>query len=130
MTGFVCSSWYYLRFVDPHDDAQPFDPVKVARWLPVDVYVGGAEHAVGHLMYARFWTKMLADAGLVTFREPLPVLRSQGVLHAREPGTGRPLRMSKSKGNVVAPEEVIARYGADVTRLHLMFMGPFEANVV
>jgi leucyl-tRNA synthetase len=130
MTGFVCSSWYYLRFVDPHDDAQPFDPVKVARWLPVDVYVGGAEHAVGHLMYARFWTKMLADAGLVNFREPLPVLRSQGVLHAREPGTGRPLRMSKSKGNVVAPEDVIAHYGADVTRLHLMFMGPFEANVV
>ncbi len=130
MTGFVCSSWYYLRFVDPHDNARPFDPAKVARWLPVDVYVGGAEHAVGHLMYARFWTKMLADAGLVNFREPLPVLRSQGVLHAREPETGRPLRMSKSKGNVVAPEEVIARYGADVTRLHLMFMGPFEANVV
>ncbi len=130
MTGFVCSSWYYLRFVDPHDNARPFDPAEVARWLPVDVYVGGAEHAVGHLMYARFWTKMLADAGLVNFREPLPVLRSQGVLHAREPETGRPLRMSKSKGNVVAPEEVIARYGADVTRLHLMFMGPFEANVV
>jgi len=130
MTGFVCSSWYYLRFVDPHNATQPFDPAEVARWLPVDVYVGGAEHAVGHLMYARFWTKMLADAGLVEFREPLPVLRSQGVLHAREPGTGRPVRMSKSKGNVVAPEDVISRYGADVTRLHLMFMGPFEANVV
>ena len=130
LTGFVCSSWYYLRFIDPHDDVRPFDPVKVARWLPVDVYVGGAEHAVGHLMYARFWTKMLADAGLVDFREPLPVLRSQGVLHARDPETGRPVRMSKSKGNVVAPEDVIARYGADVTRLHLMFMGPFEANVV
>ncbi len=130
MTGFVCSSWYYLRFIDPHDDARPFDPAKIARWLPVDVYVGGAEHAVGHLMYARFWTKMLADTGLVSFREPLPVLRSQGVLHARETGTGRPLRMSKSKGNVVAPEDVISRYGADVTRLHLMFMGPFEANVV
>ena len=130
MTGFVCSSWYYLRFVDPHDDARPFDPAKVARWLPVDVYVGGAEHAVGHLMYARFWTKMLADAGLLSFREPLPVLRSQGVLHARDPETGRPARMSKSRGNVVAPEDVIARYGADATRLHLMFMGPFEANVV
>jgi leucyl-tRNA synthetase len=123
-------TWYYLRFVDPHDNTQPFDPAKVARWLPVDVYVGGAEHAVGHLMYARFWTKMLADAGLVGFREPLPVLRSQGVLHARDPETGRPVRMSKSRGNVVAPEDVIARYGADVTRLHLMFMGPFEANVV
>jgi leucyl-tRNA synthetase len=130
LTGFVCSSWYYLRFVDPHNAERPFDPAKVTRWLPVDVYVGGAEHAVGHLMYARFWTKMLADAGLVNFREPLPVLRSQGVLHARDTETGRPVRMSKSRGNVVAPEDVIARYGADVTRLHLMFMGPFEANVV
>ncbi|MGC9393770.1 MAG: leucine--tRNA ligase [Anaerolineae bacterium] len=130
LTGFVCSSWYYLRFVDPYNAERPFDPAKVSYWLPVDVYVGGAEHAVGHLMYARFWTKMLADAGLVDFREPLPVLRSQGVLHARDPETGRPVRMSKSRGNVVAPEDVIARYGADVTRLHLMFMGPFEANVV
>ncbi|MFN2108881.1 MAG: class I tRNA ligase family protein, partial [Anaerolineae bacterium] len=130
LTGFVCSSWYYLRFVDPHDNTRPFDPEKIARWLPVNVYVGGAEHAVGHLMYARFWTKMLADAGLVEFREPLPVLRSQGVLHARDPETGHPVRMSKSRGNVVAPEDVIGRYGADVTRLHLMFMGPFEANVV
>ncbi len=130
LTGFVCSSWYYMRFVDPRNAERPFDPALAARWLPVDVYVGGAEHAVGHLLYSRFWTKMLADAGMVNFREPFPALRSQGVLHARDRQTGRTARMSKSRGNVVAPEDVVARYGADVTRLHLLFMGPFEANVV
>jgi len=130
MTGFVCSSWYYLRFTDPGNSDRPFDPERAAAWLPVDVYVGGAEHAVGHLMYARFWTKFLADEGWVSFREPLPRLRSQGVLHARDPETGKIERMSKSKGNTVPPESVIERYGADVTRLHLLFMGPFEANTV
>ena len=130
MTGFVCSSWYYLRFTDPGNSERPFDPVRVAAWLPADVYVGGAEHAVGHLMYARFWTKFLADEGWVSFREPLPRLRSQGVLHARDPETGKIERMSKSRGNIVTPESVIERYGADVTRLHLLFMGPFEANTV
>ncbi len=129
MTGFVCSSWYYLRFASPHDATQPFDPAAVARWLPVNLYVGGAEHALGHLMYARFWTKVLADEGLLNFREPFPVLRSQGVLHVRDPRTGRVERMSKSKGNVVTPDSVIARYGADATRLYLLFMGPFEAPV-
>ena len=129
LTGFVCSSWYSMRFVDPHNVELPFDREKAARWLPVSLYAGGEEHAVGHLMYSRFWTKALADFGLIDFREPFPVLRSQGVLHARDPESGRPVRMSKSRGNVVAPEEVIARYGADVTRLHLLFMGPFEANV-
>jgi len=129
-TGFVCSSWYYLRFTDPHNADRPFDPDKVARWMPVNVYIGGAEHAVGHLLYSRFWSKVLADAGLVTFREPFPTLRSQGVLHARDVETGKAERMSKSRGNVVTPESVVTRYGADVTRLHLMFMGPFEANVV
>ncbi|MBN2002915.1 MAG: leucine--tRNA ligase [Anaerolineae bacterium] len=130
MTGFVCSSWYYMRFTDPHNAARPFDPDKVARWMPVNVYIGGAEHAVGHLLYSRFWSKVLADAGMVTFREPFPTLRSQGVLHARDAESGKAERMSKSKGNIVTPESVVARYGADVTRLHLMFMGPFEANVV
>ncbi len=130
MTGFVCSSWYFLRFADPHNTVRPFDPQKVARWLPVDIYIGGAEHAVGHLLYARFLTKVLADAGVVGFREPFPVLRSQGILHARDPELGRVERMSKSRGNVVTPESVIERYGADVTRLYLLFMGPFEANAV
>lgn len=130
MTGFVCSSWYYLRFVDPHNAESMFDQEKVARWLPVDMYVGGAEHAVGHLLYSRFWTKFLADAGVLSFREPFPVLRSQGVLHVRNPETGRVERMSKSKGNVVTPESVICEYGADVVRLYLLFLGPFEASVV
>jgi leucyl-tRNA synthetase len=98
--------------------------------MPVDIYIGGAEHAVGHLMFSRFWTKFLADEGLIDVREPFPVLRSQGVLHARDPETGDVERMSKSKGNVVTPDSVIERYGADVTRLHLLFMGPFEANTV
>jgi leucyl-tRNA synthetase len=130
MTGFVCSSWYYLRFTDPDNDAAPFDPERAARWMPVDVYIGGAEHAVGHLMFSRFWTKVLADRGILGVREPFPVLRSQGVLHARDPETGAAERMSKSKGNVVTPESVIERYGADATRLYLLFMGPFEANTV
>ncbi|MCU0522012.1 MAG: leucine--tRNA ligase [Anaerolineae bacterium] len=130
MTGFVCSSWYYMRFTDPHNAEAPFSLEQVRRWLPVDVYVGGAEHAVSHLLYSRFWTKALADAGWVDFREPFPRLRSQGVLHARDATTGAIERMSKSKGNVVTPESVIERYGADATRLHLLFMGPFEANTV
>jgi leucyl-tRNA synthetase len=92
--------------------------------LPVDLYVGGAEHAVMHLLYARFWTKALADAGLLHFREPFPRLRSQGIVHAAD---GK--RMSKSRGNVVTPDEVVARCGADILRIHLLFMAPFERNV-
>jgi leucyl-tRNA synthetase len=124
MGGFACSSWYFLRFADPHYAQGPFNPEAVRRWLPVDLYVGGAEHAVMHLLYARFWTKVLADAGLIDFREPFPRLRSQGVLHARD---GK--RMSKSRGNVVTPDEVIERYGADILRIHLLFMAPFDRNV-
>jgi leucyl-tRNA synthetase len=125
MGGFACSSWYFLRFADPHYDAGPFNPEAVRRWLPVDLYVGGAEHAVMHLLYARFWTKVLADAGLIDFREPFPRLRSQGILHAAD---GK--RMSKSRGNVVTPDEVAERYGADVLRIYLLFMAPFDHNVI
>jgi leucyl-tRNA synthetase len=124
MGGFACSSWYFLRFADPWDSDGPFNRQAVARWLPVDLYVGGAEHAVMHLLYARFWTKVLADAGLLHFREPFVRLRSQGVLHAAD---GR--RMSKSRGNVITPDEVVARTGADILRLHLLFMAPFDRNV-
>ena len=130
LTGFVCSSWYYMRFTDPHNATRPFSLEAARRWLPVDLYIGGAEHAVGHLMYSRFWTKFLTDEGWLHFREPFPRLRSQGVLHARDVESGTVERMSKSKGNVVPPEDVIERYGADVTRLYLLFMGPFEANTV
>ncbi len=124
LDGFACSSWYFLRFPDRKYEQGPFNPQAVRRWLPVDLYVGGAEHAVMHLMYARFWTKVLADSGLIDFREPFPRLRSQGILHAAD---GK--RMSKSRGNVVTPDEVIERYGADILRIYLLFMAPFERNV-
>ncbi len=124
LDGFACSSWYFLRFPDREYEQGPFNPQAVRRWLPVDLYVGGAEHAVMHLMYARFWTKVLADASLIDFREPFPRLRSQGILHAAD---GK--RMSKSRGNVVTPDEVIERYGADILRIYLLFMAPFERNV-
>ena len=124
MGGFACSSWYFLRFPDREYAEGPFNPEALRRWLPVDLYVGGAEHAVMHLLYARFWTKVLADAGLIHFREPFPQLRSQGVLHAAD---GK--RMSKSRGNVVTPDDVVERYGADILRIYLLFMAPFERNV-
>jgi leucyl-tRNA synthetase len=126
MDGFACSSWYFLRFASPQEGTRPFDPEAVARWLPVDIYVGGAEHAVMHLLYARFWTKVMYDAGLVPFIEPFAELKNQGVLMS--PLDGR--RMSKSRGNVVTPDEVVARFGADALRLYVVFLGPFEANVV
>ncbi|MCB8947541.1 MAG: leucine--tRNA ligase [Ardenticatenaceae bacterium] len=126
MDGFACSSWYFLRFASPHYDEGPFDPAAVQRWLPVDTYVGGAEHAVLHLLYARFWTKVMADAGLIDFEEPFTELRNQGVLMS--PLDGR--RMSKSRGNVITPDEVIARHGTDVLRLNVVFLGPFDGDVV
>jgi leucyl-tRNA synthetase len=125
MGGFACSSWYFLRFADPCYQAGPFNPDAVRRWLPVGLYVGGAEHAVMHLLYARFWTKVLADAGLIGFREPFPQLRSQGIVHASD---GK--RMSKSRGNVVTPDEVVERYGADILRVYLLFIAPFDHNVI
>ena len=130
LDGFACSSWYYLRFVSPSYSEGPFDPEALARWGAPDLYVGGAEHAVMHLLYARFWTKVMADAGLVSFREPFPVLRSQGVMHARDPDTGEIRRMSKSAGNVVTPDEVAAREGADALRVYLLFMAPFENHTI
>jgi leucyl-tRNA synthetase len=126
MAGFACSSWYFLRFASPRYEAFAFDPVEVRRWLPVDLYVGGAEHATAHLLYARFWTRVMADAGLIDFREPFPVLRSQGVVHAADG-----LRMSKSRSeSVVTPDEVVARHGVDALRAHVLFVAPFEADIV
>lgn len=126
MDGFACSSWYFLRFASPHETARPFDPEAVNRWLPVDAYVGGAEHAVGHLMYARFWTKVMADAGLIDFSEPFAQLRNQGMVLS--PVNGK--KMSKSKGNVVTPDEVVARHGTDALRAYLLFLGPFDVDVL
>jgi leucyl-tRNA synthetase len=130
LDGFACSSWYFLRFVSPHYEQGPFDPQALAQWGPPDLYVGGAEHAVMHLLYARFWTKVMADAGLVPFREPFPVLRSQGVMHARDLDSGQARRMSKSAGNVVTPDAVAATHGADALRVYLLFMAPFENNTI
>ncbi len=160
MGGFACSSWYFLRFCDPHNPDQAWDPGRVAYWMPVDAYVGGAEHAVMHLLYARFWTKVLYDAGLVPVEEPFQRLMNQGQVLGHTPyrqaregetlGVGedgvlvsfaeaaalpegevtwRWVRMSKSKGNVVTPDEAVAQFGADSLRLYELFVAPFEADV-
>jgi leucyl-tRNA synthetase len=124
MAGFACSSWYFLRFASPHATDRPFDRDAVDYWLPVDLYVGGAEHAVMHLIYARFWTKVLFDAGMLGFSEPFPVLKNQGMILGAD---GQ--KMSKSKGNVITPDEMVQKYGADALRLYILFMGPFEAEM-
>ncbi len=125
MGGFACSSWYFLRFASPNERTRAFDPAAVKYWLPVDLYVGGAEHAVMHLLYARFWTKVMADAGLVDFREPFTRLYNQGVVHAPDGA-----RMSKSQGNVITPDSVVEDYGADTLRVYELFMAPFDQDVV
>jgi leucyl-tRNA synthetase len=130
MGGFACSSWYFLRYASPHCDYAPFEKDAVSYWLPVDLYVGGAEHAVMHLLYARFWTKVLHDAGLVPFVEPFQVLRNQGMVLAPDPRhKGVWVKMSKSKGNVVTPDEVVARYGADSLRVYELFVAPLDDSI-
>ncbi|MFM8981038.1 MAG: leucine--tRNA ligase [Planctomycetia bacterium] len=159
MPQWAGSCWYYLRFIDPRNPAAFCDPAKERRWMPVDVYIGGAEHAVLHLLYARFWHKVLYDLGLVSTKEPFQRLVNQGMVLAPsyragpegpylrpeevEPrgeqaivkATGQPAtvvveKMSKSKKNVVNPDSVVKDYGADVCRLYLLFMGPTESNKV
>lgn len=166
MGGYACSSWYFLRFADPHNHATFADRAKLDYWLPVDLYTGGVEHARSHLLYARFFTKVLFDAGYVGFDEPFLTLRNQGSMLAWTPGrrpragetasgedgedtivdwivlkpeerasypedqiVWRWARMSKSKGNVVTPDDVCNRYGADSLRVYEMFVAPFEENV-
>jgi len=120
MDTFVCSSWYFLRYVSPDYNQGPFDPEKVRYWMPVDQYTGGAEHAVMHLLYARFFVKAIRDLGLVDIDEPFIRLFNQGTIIAQRQ------KMSKSRGNVVNPDEYVAEMGADVVRAYLMFIGPWE----
>jgi leucyl-tRNA synthetase len=159
MGGFACSSWYFLRFCSPDYHEGPFDPQRVKYWMPVDQYVGGAEHAVLHLLYARFWTRVMYDAGLIDFKEPFIRLRNQGMLvvntpHRRSsdpnateewipvaPAEAEALRaqgvevqdratkMSKSLLNVITPDEMVAKYGADSLRIYELFMAPFDQEV-
>ena len=123
MDTFICSSWYYLRYTDPKNDQKPFDKDKVNYWAPVDQYIGGIEHAILHLLYSRFVTKVLRDEGLVDFAEPFSNLLTQGMV--LKDGS----KMSKSKGNVVSPEEIIGQYGADTARLFIMFAAPVERDL-
>jgi leucyl-tRNA synthetase len=154
MDTFVDSNWYYFRYCDPHNDRQPFDPEKVAYWLPVDQYIGGIEHAVLHLIYTRYWNKVMRDIGLVKFDEPVSRLLTQGMINketyfcpehewlfpeqvtekktclicSKEVVTGRVEKMSKSKKNAVDPIEMINIHGADALRLFVLFAGPPEKD--
>jgi leucyl-tRNA synthetase len=120
MDTFMCSSWYFLRYASPKFDSAPFDAERVRYWLPVDLYTGGAEHAVMHLFYARFFIKALRDMGLVNFGEPFTRLFNQGVIIAERQ------KMSKSRGNVITPDAYVSELGADAVRAYLMFIGPWE----
>ncbi|SHF09754.1 leucyl-tRNA synthetase [Atopostipes suicloacalis DSM 15692] len=122
MPQWAGSSWYYLRFIDPNNEEALADPEKLKEWLPTDLYVGGAEHAVLHLLYARFWHKFLYDLDVVPTKEPFQKLFNQGML--LKDGD----KMSKSRGNVINPDDIVAQYGADTLRLYEMFMGPLEAT--
>ncbi|WP_397539683.1 leucine--tRNA ligase [Rummeliibacillus pycnus] len=124
MPQWAGSSWYFLRYIDPHNKEVIADPELLKRWLPVDIYIGGQEHAVLHLLYARFWHKVLYDLGVVPTKEPFQKLFNQGMIL----GEGNE-KMSKSKGNVVNPDDIVASHGADTLRLYEMFMGPLEASI-
>lgn len=122
--GFACSSWYFLRFVSPHHENFAFEKQATKYWMPVDLYVGGAEHAVMHLLYARFYTKVMYDANLISFDEPFTKLKNQGMILASD---GH--KMSKSLGNVVTPDETVEKFGADALRMYELFIGPFEQEI-
>lgn len=124
MPNWAGSCWYYLRYIDPNNDKAIADPELIKRWLPVDIYIGGAEHAVLHLLYARFWHKVLYDIGVVPTKEPFQKLFNQGMILGENNE-----KMSKSKGNVVNPDDIVESHGADTLRLYEMFMGPLDASI-
>jgi leucyl-tRNA synthetase len=123
MPGSAGSSWYFLRYIDPHNEKAAFSPESEKYWMPVDLYLGGDEHAVGHLLYSRFWMKVLYDCGLVSHDEPFQKLVHQGMILGED---GE--KMSKSRGNVINPDDVVKEYGADTLRIYEMFMGPLEKD--
>ncbi|MDR0350880.1 MAG: leucine--tRNA ligase [Coriobacteriales bacterium] len=123
MDTFTCSSWYFLRYTDPHNDSLPFAPERADAWMPTDQYIGGIEHAILHLLYSRFFTRALRDIGLLSFDEPFENLLTQGMVKLNGEV------MSKSKGNVVAPEDMIARFGADALRAYILFMAPPDKDL-
>jgi leucyl-tRNA synthetase len=121
MDTFICSAWYFLRYADPRDERQAWARAQMDAWLPVDMYIGGAEHATMHLLYARYFIKALRDMGLLALDEPFKRLYHQGTVLGPDG-----VKMSKSRGNVIAPDDVVREYGADAVRAYLMFMGPFD----
>ncbi len=123
MPGSAGSSWYFLRYIDPHNEKEIADPELLKHWMPVDLYVGGPEHAVGHLLYSRFWNNYLYNKGIAPTKEPFAKLRHQGMILG---SNGE--KMSKSKGNVINPDDMVKEYGADALRVYEMFMGPIDAS--
>ena len=123
MDTFVDSSWYFLRYCDPHNDAAPFDRAAVDYWNPVDLYIGGVDHATMHMIYARFWVKVLNDLGMLGFREPFAQFFSNGWV------TLGKTKMSKRAGNIVGPDDFVDLYGADACRLNILFLGPANEDM-
>jgi len=128
MPQWAGSCWYFLRYPTPDLDTKPFDETALRYWLPVDLYVGGIEHAILHLLYARFYVKVLYDLGYLSFDEPFTHLFNQGMVCKYSEKSGLVEKMSKSKGNVVNPDEIVRKYGSDVLRMYILFMGPPELD--